>query len=191
MENHIKKKTKAQSFWETVRFAILAVIIVIPIRIFIAQPFVVSGSSMVPTFEDGQYLIVNEISYYLGNPKRDDVVVFRNPNNTKIFFIKRVIGLPGETVDVNSAENKVTITNKEHPNGFSLDQSFIKNIGGIDAHVTLKDKEYFVMGDNRPASSDSRYWGTVSRNLFVGKAFLRLLPINKIGVNPGAHSQAE
>ena len=191
MENNEKKKTKAQSFWETVRFAIIAIIIVIPIRIFVAQPFVVSGSSMVPTFMDGQYLIVDEISYYLGNPKRDDVVVFRDPNNTKIFFIKRVIGLPGETVDVNSTDNKVTIFNREHPSGFSLDQSFIKNIGGIDAHRTLGSDEYFVMGDNRPASSDSRYWGTVPRKLFIGKAFLRLLPINKIGFKPGAFTQTE
>ncbi len=186
-----KKKSNWQSFWELVRFAIIAIIIVVPIRIFIAQPFIVSGSSMVPTFADGQYLIVDEISYLTGTPKRDDVVVFRNPNDTKIFFIKRVIGLPGETVDINSALNQVTITNKEHPNGFKLDQSFIKNVGGIDGHATLGPDQYYVLGDNRPASSDSRYWGVVPKKLLVGRALLRLLPINKIGFMPGDYKQSQ
>ena len=190
MENQ-KKKTNWQSFWELARFALIAIIIVVPIRIFIAQPFIVSGSSMVPTFQDGQYLVVDEISYIVGTPKRDDIVVFRDPNNTKIFFIKRIIGLPGETVDVNSAENKVTITNKEHPNGFLLDQSFIKNIGGIDGHRVLGVNEFYVMGDNRPASSDSRYWGVVPKNLMIGRVLLRLLPINKIDYMPGSYKQIE
>ena len=75
-------KSRMQSFWELVRFAIIALIIVIPIRILIAEPYVVSGSSMVPTFENGDYLIVDKISYELGSPKRDDVVVFRYPGDT-------------------------------------------------------------------------------------------------------------
>ena len=187
MEN--KKKSTWQSFWELVRFALIAIIIVVPIRIFIAQPFIVSGSSMVPTFQDGQYLVVDEISYIIGTPKRDDVVVFRNPNNTKVFFIKRIIGLPGETVDVKG--NDVFITNKEHPNGFKLDQSFLVNNGGIDGHMELKDNEYYVMGDNRPASSDSRYWGAVPKNLLVGRVFLRLLPPNKISLLPGHYKPVE
>ena len=187
MEN--QKKSTWQSFWELVRFALIAIIIVVPIRIFIAQPFIVSGSSMVPTFQDGQYLVVDEISYIIGTPKRDDVVVFRNPNNTKVFFIKRIIGLPGETVDVKG--NDVFITNKEHPNGFKLDQSFLVNNGGIDGHMELKDNEYYVMGDNRPASSDSRYWGAVPKNLLVGRVFLRLLPPNKISFLPGHYKPVE
>ncbi len=175
MEN--QKKSNWQSFWELVRFALIAIAIVVPIRIFIAQPFIVSGSSMVPTFENGQYLVVDEISYLLGTPKRDDVVVFRNPNDTKVFFIKRIIGLPGETVDVKSSENQVIITNKEHPNGFKLNQSFIVNTGGIDAHMTLENDQYFVMGDNRPASSDSRYWGSVPKNLLIGRVFFETTTI--------------
>ena len=186
MEN---QKTKMQQFWELVRFAIIAIAIVIPIRIFIAQPFIVSGSSMVPTFEDGQYLIVDELSYRLGNPKRDDVVVFRYPNDQKKFFIKRIIGLPNETIDING--NEVTVTNKEHLNGFKLDQPYVKNIANNDIHFELKDNEYFVMGDNRSSSSDSRYWGAVPKKLLIGKAFLRLLPISKIGVMPGSYKQAE
>jgi signal peptidase I len=175
-----------QSFWELVRFALIALVIVVPVRLFIAEPFVVSGTSMVPTFQNGDYLIVDKISYELGSPHRGDVVVFRYPKNPSQFFIKRVIGLPGETVDVKSQENLVTITNKEHPDGFALDESFVKNVGGIDDHIVLGDNEYFVMGDNRIASSDSRYWGPVTKNFFVGKVFSRLLPITNIDLWPGS-----
>lgn len=183
------EKTSKQSLWELVRFAIIAIAIVIPIRIFIAQPFIVSGSSMIPTFLDGEYLIVDEISYILSNPKRDDVVVFKYPNDTKKFFIKRIIGLPNEIVDVDG--NEITITNKEHPNGFKLDQSYIKNASEDAKHFELNSNEYFVMGDNRPSSSDSRYWGAVPKNLLVGRAFLRLLPISRIDLMPGDFNQAE
>lgn len=183
------EKTKSQSFWELVRFAIVAIAIVIPIRIFIAQPFIVSGSSMVPTFQDGQYLIVDELSYRLSSPKRDDVVVFRYPNDQTKFFIKRIIGLPGETVDISG--NEVTITNKEHPEGFKLEQPFVKNIADNVTHLELNDNEYFVMGDNRPASYDSRAWGSVPKKLLIGKAFLRLLPITKINLLPGSYTQSE
>ena len=182
-----QKESKSQSFWELARFAIIAVAIVVPIRIFIAQPFIVSGSSMVPTFEDGQYLVVDEISYKLGNPQRDDVVIFKYPNDTTKYFIKRIIGLPNETIDIHG--NEITITNKEHPEGFKLDQPFIKNEASNETHFELKDKEYFVMGDNRSASSDSRYWGAVPRNLMVGRAFLRLFPLNQIDIMPGNYKQ--
>jgi signal peptidase I len=181
----VQNKTKMQTFWELVRFALIALIIVIPIRIFVAEPFIVSGTSMVPTFENGNYLIVDKISYELGTPQRGDVVVFRYPDDTTKFFIKRIIGLPGETVDVKSSINQVTITNAAHPNGFNLDESFIKNPGGIDGHIVLGANQYYVMGDNRIASSDSRYWGPVNRNLLVGKVFLRLLPVTDIDVWPG------
>jgi len=188
MEN--QKKSNWQQFWELVRFALVAIAIVIPIRIFIAQPFIVSGSSMVPTFQDGQYLIVDELSYRLGDPKRDDVVVFRYPNDQTKFFIKRIIGLPGESIEING--NTITITNKEHPDGFNLEQPFVKNLGdNIIPKTQLSDNEYFVMGDNRPSSSDSRYWGTVPKKLLIGKAFLRLLPISEIDILPGSFVQPE
>ena len=185
------KKTKIQAFWELVRFAVIALIIVIPIRVFVAEPFIVSGTSMVPTFASGDYLIVDKISYELGNPERGDVVVFKYPKNPSQFFIKRVIGLPGETVDVKSAENTVTITNTAHPNGFTLDQSFIENVGGIDGHIVLGANQYYVMGDNRSGSSDSRYWGPVDKNLMVGKVFLRLLPATNIDIWPGSHKEPQ
>ena len=165
-----REKTTAQSFWELVRFALIALIIVIPIRLFIAEPFVVSGNSMVPTFENGDYLIVDKISYELGNIKRNDVAVFRYPN---------------DPVDIKGSE--VTITNRESEESFTLDQPFVKNFANNNTHLELKDDEYFVMGDNRSASSDSRYWGAVKRNFLQGKAFLRLLPVNQIDFWPGSY----
>ncbi|MCX6755477.1 MAG: signal peptidase I [Candidatus Nomurabacteria bacterium] len=186
-ENQEKKQSFKESFWELVRFAFIAIVIVIPIRIFVAQPFIVSGTSMVPTFQNGQYLIVDEITYYLQNPKRGDVVVFRYPNDPSKFFIKRIIGLPGETVKV-KAEQTIII-NKEHPEGFNLDQSYVKNHSEDSSIKVLNNDEYFVMGDNRSGSSDSRYWGPVPKKLLVGRALIRLLPINKISFLPGYYKQ--
>lgn len=179
-ENTLSMK---ETIKELVRFALIALLIIVPIRVFIAQPFIVSGSSMVPTFQNGQYLIVDEISYRLGEPKRGDVVVFRYPNDTKKFFIKRIIGLPGETIDIKKGET--TIINTVHPEGLALDQSFIQNHSTENAHTTLGSDQYFVMGDNRTGSFDSRSWGPVSRNLLVGRAYVRLFPINKISFMPG------
>ncbi len=184
-----KEKLKEQSWWELGRFALIALAIVVPVRIFIAQPFVVSGSSMVPTFENKNYLIIDEISYRLSEPKRDDVVVFRFPGDPKKFYIKRIIGLPNETVDVNG--EVVTVINKEHPNGFKLDQLYVQNQSQTINHFELKDAEYFVMGDNRSGSSDSRIWGAVRKELLVGKAFLRLLPISQMDIWPGQYEQSE
>ncbi|MBI3305891.1 signal peptidase I [Candidatus Nomurabacteria bacterium] len=182
-------KTKGQSFWEIVRFTLFALAVVIPIRIFITEPFVVSGSSMVPSFEDSNYLIVDKISYKLSDPKREDIVIFRYPNDQTKFFIKRIIGLPKETVDIKGSV--VTIINGEHKNGFVLDEPYVKNTSNNTLHLQLKSGEYFVMGDNRSGSSDSRYWGPVKRDLLVGKAFLRLLPIDEIGIMPGKYEQKE
>lgn len=181
-----KVESTGRSLWELARFALLAIAIVVPIRIFIAQPFVVSGSSMFPTFEDKQYLIVDEISYKLGNINRGDVVIFKYPLDTKKYYIKRIIGLPNETIDIK--DGKVTITNKENPDGFEIDDSFIKNISKDIGHYELQDDEYFVLGDNRINSSDSRFWGPVPKKLLVGRAFLRLLPISKVSVFPGEHT---
>lgn len=189
MQNQTPEQPQSfkQSFWELVRFAVIALAIVVPIRVLIAEPFVVSGHSMVPTFEDSDYLIIDKISYKLNDPKRDDIVVFRYPNDQKKFFIKRVIGLPNETVDIKGSV--VTITNQEHPLGFSLNEPYVKNISSDTTHYELKSDEYFVMGDNRSGSSDSRYWGAVNKKFLTGRVLLRLLPINNIDVLPGQYKQ--
>ena len=180
------KKSLLQTIWEFAGFAVIAVLIVIPVRVFIAQPFIVSGSSMVPAFENSDYLIVDELSYRLDDPERFDVVIFKYPKDPNKYFIKRIIGLPGEEVDIKG--NTITITNPEHKEGLVLEQPFVKRPGDNNMHVELGQDEYFVMGDNRNASSDSRYWGPVKRELIIGRAFLRLLPIGSIEVLPGNYS---
>ena len=183
-------ETKGQkigsSLLDTIKFIVLALIIVTPIRMFIAQPFIVSGSSMDPTFATGQYLIVDELSYHLGDPKRGDVIILRYPNDTKKFFIKRVIGLPHETVEIQNGT--VTIKNTEHPEGFAMSEPYIKYTKNDTMTKMLGEGEYFVMGDNRAASSDSRYWGVVPRDLVVGRALVRLLPIASAAVLPGNYN---
>jgi signal peptidase I len=171
-------------FTELLKFVIIAALIVIPIRFFIAQPFIVSGESMVPTFEDGQYLIVDELTYRFSDPQRGDVIIFRPPPAPKEFYIKRIIGLPGETVNIRSGDIFIT-----SPDGhtFELTEPYIYNMGnGADATYRVGDDEYFVMGDNRPESSDSRVWGLLPREKIVGRALVRLLPADQLSLFPGS-----
>src|SRR3989344_6663659 len=144
------------AFKEILTFVVLAIVIVVPIRLFVAQPFVVEGESMHPTFESADYLIVDQLSYRFNDPKRGDVVVFRYPNDPKIFYIKRIIGLPGETVHID--EGKTSIT-KTDGTVIELNESYIvAEDATYTIDSTLGDGEFFVMGDNRPRSSDSRVW---------------------------------
>ncbi len=184
----LKKNSFRQEAWETVRFLLIAFAIVIPIRIFVAQPFIVSGSSMDPTFQNGQYLIVDELSYNIGNPARGDVIVFKYPKNPSQYFIKRVIGLPGETVNIDTTGH-VSIKDKDG-NSVALNEPYVVYPSDQASSSTLGADQYFVMGDNRAGSFDSRAWGPVARNLIIGKAFLRLLPVNSISVLPGQFRQS-
>ncbi|MBX4192099.1 signal peptidase I [Candidatus Parcubacteria bacterium] len=168
---------------ELLKFTLFAFIIVFPVRLFIAQPFIVSGASMVPTFENGQYLIIDELTYHFESPARGDVIVFRYPRDPKEFFIKRIIGLPGETVDIK--DGKISVT-KTDGTTIALSDDYIVNQGnGSAMRATLSSDEYFVMGDNRPESSDSRVWGPLPRQNIVGRAFLRLLPVQNLSLFPG------
>ena len=170
-------------FVELLKFFLIAVVIVIPIRLWVAQPFIVSGASMEPTFDTGQYLIIDELSYDFSAPQRGDVVIFRYPLNTSEFFIKRIIGLPGETVTIQ--DGKVLITDTKGTTRL-LPEPYIANQGnGGPQSTTLTNDQYFVMGDNRPDSSDSRIWGPVPRSDIVGRALVRLLPVEKLGTSPG------
>ncbi|HEY1042033.1 MAG TPA: signal peptidase I [Candidatus Paceibacterota bacterium] len=172
------------AFREIFTFVVLAVVIVVPIRLFVAQPFVVEGESMHPTFESGDYLIVDQLSYHLGDPERGDVVVFRYPNDEKVFYIKRIIGLPGETVHVEGGETRVT---KADGTEITLDESYVVSEDvTYTLSRTLGPDQYFVMGDNRPKSSDSRTWGALPAHDIMGRAYVRLLPFDEIGVLPGS-----
>ncbi|MEK7505968.1 MAG: signal peptidase I [Patescibacteria group bacterium] len=168
---------------EMAEFALLTLLVVLPIRFFVAEPFIVSGASMEPTFETGDYLIIDQLSYRFHEPERGDVVVFKYPKEPSKYFIKRVIGLPGETVEL--AGQEVTIKNASQPGGFLLDQSYISFSSDNFKTVILGENEYFVLGDNRPVSSDSRVWGALPREDIVGRPLVRLLPISEIESFPG------
>ena len=165
--------------WELLKIIIIAALIVIPIRYFVFQPFIVKGDSMVPNFHSSDYLIVDELSYRIREPQRGDVVVLKYPLDASQRFIKRVIGLPGETITV--ANGKVTITKGSQE--IVLDESrYLSNTLQTEGNVnmTLGLEEYFVMGDNRQFSYDSRRWGVLPKKDIVGRALFRILPISAI-----------
>lgn len=174
---------KKSAIHEILTFAAIALFIVIPFRIFIAQPFIVNGASMDPTFHDGEYLIVDQITYKLHDPARGDVIIFKYPEDPSKFFIKRVIGLPRDKIVIN--EGVVTIFNALTPGGLALNEPYIEFSKTEDFELTLESDEYFVMGDNRRNSSDSRVWGALPEALIVGRPFVRLLPLTTAEVLPG------
>src|SRR3989338_2721205 len=164
--------------WETIKIVVISLVIFFPIRYYLLQPFFVKGASMESTLEDGDYIFIDEVWYQLKDPRRGDVVVFRYPLDQSQFFIKRVIGLPGETLEIKN--NQVIIYNKIHPKGQVLPEPYLEpgqqTLGQM--RIKLDDNEYFVLGDNRAKSSDSRRWGAVNRSLITGRAFIRLWPLN-------------
>jgi signal peptidase I len=163
--------------------ALLIVVIVIPLRLFVISPFVVDGESMHPTFENLDYLIIDEISYRFESPQRGDVIVFRYPLDPSVFYIKRIIGLPGETVAI---ENGVVSITEPDGDSFTLNEPYISaEDATYNETVTLAPGDYFMMGDNRPNSSDSRVWGPLPAKDIVGRVFLRLLPLSRASIFPG------
>lgn len=203
MEDKAKKEYAYQGvarfILEVVKIVILAFIIIVPIRVFLFQPFFVQGASMEPSFEDGQYLIISELgfketsigfnthNFFKITPfrdiKRQGVMVFRYPLDSRKFFIKRIIGLPGEKLQIKNGQ--VIIFNNENPKGFILDEKEYLPLGlktPGEAVVAISPDEYFVMGDNRMFSSDSRAWGPISASDIIGEVALRAWPFDKISV---------
>lgn len=211
MENQISQEEKEKiqevvseekvgfwvSFLEWIRVVVWALVIIIPIRTFLFQPFFVEGNSMEPNFRDGQYLIVKEWDYKKTTVKigkkelitvngdkkleRGKVVVFRYPKKPEEFFIKRIIGLPGEKVEIKNGQ--VKIYNTENPTGMILDESsYLPNANsktecqGSYCLFNLKEDQYVVLGDNRSHSSDSRAWGILPRDMLVGVVSFRAWP---------------
>ncbi len=164
---------------ELIQVLAVSAAIVIPLRYFLVQPFYVKGASMEPNFYDHEYLFIDKISYRSHQPERGDIVVFHYPRDPSQFFIKRVIGLPGETVEI--ANGKVKVYNKQHENGVTLDES-----GYLDQDytagtktLTLKPEEFYLLGDNRASSLDSRVFGPVMRSLIVGRVWVRGYPFDR------------
>lgn len=170
--------------WDLVKIFFTAFVLVwLIIRPFIAEPFVVSGSSMVPNFHNREYLIVEKLSYRFNEPQRGDVIVFKYPIDPEQYFIKRVIGLPGERVAV--SQGRVVIKNEQHPQGIVLDEQYLPNQNvtlGRSEEVELGANQYYVLGDNRLQSSDSRVWGPLPKANIVGKVWLRVLPLRLFGI---------
>ena len=195
LDNNIKPEMESEKYnkasevwafiWETAKIIIISLAIIIPIRYYLVQPFFVKGACMEENFHDGDYLLIDEISYRLEVPRRGDVIVFRYPENQTQFFIKRIIGLPGETVEIKN--NTVKIYNSEFPKGLIVKEDYLSSsqetFGNLQ--VKLSEGEYYVLGDNRKHSSDSRAWGSLDKSLITGKAFLRLWPFDNITKIPG------
>ncbi|MEI6042605.1 MAG: signal peptidase I [bacterium] len=174
------KPKKDEGFW---KFTIVMLLIFLGIRFYVAEPFLVDGASMDPNFATNDYLIVDELTYKFQEPQRGDVVVLVPPIDASKYFIKRIVGLPGERIVIEKGQTHVY--NKEHPEGFVLDEPYVKFNSDKTKDETLSDTEYFVMGDNRSVSFDSRSWGALPRKEITGRAFLRLYPFAKIGLFPG------
>lgn len=185
----LESSVSKNSFWksalsfslEILKTVIISLAIILPIRYFIIQPFMVDGASMEPNFHDKQYLVIDEISYRFNDPDRGQVVVFKNPQNAKEYYIKRIIALPGETITIKNSEIYIKEVNKKEFVKISeLDylSEDVKTFGNIDG-LKLKDDEFFVLGDNRKNSKDSRNLGPIKRELITGKVWVRGFPFKE------------
>ncbi len=180
----VKSRQYILSFiWETAKIVIISLAIIIPIRYFLFQPFFVRGASMEPNFEDGEYLIIDELSYRFKEPQRGEIIIFRYPKDPSQYYIKRIVGLPGETIKI--SEGTITIFNDENPTGLVLNEPYLSEnnqftSGNIE--INLDENDYFVLGDNRLASSDSRIWGAVPDHYIIGRALIRAWPFNRAGL---------
>lgn len=161
------------SFLEIVQTIVIVVVVVILVRNFVAQPFLVSGSSMEPTFRNGDYLMIDELTYRFRDPERGEVVVFRRNDGFGNYYIKRIIGLPGERVALRNGEVFITDDFGE----FKLKENYT-NPSGDNFDISLGENSYLVLGDNRGFSFDSRSWGSLEREDVTGLVRLRLWPIN-------------
>lgn len=173
--------------WEIARVLLISAVIILPIRYFVAQPFVVRGASMEPSFTDREYLIVDEVSYYFREPQRGEAIVFHYPRDPRQFFIKRIIGLPSERIKIE--KGKISVFSAAYPEGFTLQEEYLDPPGRSthpEMERTLGADEYFVLGDNRDFSSDSRLWGALPEALVVGRAVFRAWPVMRFGPIPAS-----
>ncbi len=181
----LPRKLRFKIILENALYVVAAIILASLIQAFVARPFIVSGNSMDPSITNRAYLIIDQITYRASAPERGDVIVFKAPPDPSKYYIKRIIGLPGETVVIN--ESEVRIINNEYPDGFILEEPYITHAGNDRLRVVVPEGRYFVMGDNRSGSYDSRAWGSLPKSEIEGRVLVRLLPLKKIGIFPAAH----
>ena len=170
--------------FELTKVVVISLVIIIPIRYYLIQPFYVKGASMEPNFYDKEYLIIDEISYRFNEIKRGDIVVFRYPRNPEEYFIKRIIGLPGEKVQIK--DGFVYIYSNKHEFGQKLAEAYLplsdRTYGLNEEMLTLGPSEYYVLGDNRNASKDSRSFGPVDKKFITGRVLFRGWPFDRVDV---------
>ncbi|MBU2221195.1 MAG: signal peptidase I, partial [Candidatus Omnitrophica bacterium] len=156
----------------TIITVIVSLAIIIPIRSFVIMPFYAQGTAMEPTYKDGDYLLINRFSK---DYQRGDVIIFRYPKNPQQFFIKRIIALPGEKVQLK--EGSVYLYDTQNPNGYKLSEPYLvpdMQTIGLDGNIIeLASNEYYVLGDNRNASKDSRSFGAVEDSYFIGEVWFK------------------
>jgi signal peptidase I len=165
-------------FLELIKVVVLAGITIGLVRYFLFKPFYVKGESMEPSFKAKEYLIIDELSYRFREPTRGEVIVFRAPVLQKDYYLKRVIALPGERIRIQ--DGKVVIYNEEHPQGVVIDETYLVEETPGQVNYTLGPDEYFVLGDNRDASFDSRRFGLIQRSAIVGRTWVRGWPFNRV-----------
>jgi signal peptidase I len=157
---------------------------------FVVQPHKVSGESMMSTLHDGELILTNKIEYRFRQPERGDVITFKAPKDPKKDYIKRIIGLPGEKIEISN--NQIKIYNKEQPDGFILKETYLDDFQVTDPGLYFRadeateipTNEYMTMGDNRLNSYDSRAWGTLKKEAIIGKAWFVYWPFNRMGFDP-------
>lgn len=169
-----------QKKWKILKIIVISFIIVFPIRYFILSPFTVNGSSMEPSFKNEDYLIADKISYAFRNPKRGEIIIFTIPPGK--IFIKRIVGIPNETVQIK--DGGIFIYNKKQGQWIKLSESYLlpKTKTFPDSKIVLDKNEYFVLGDNRKESADSRVFGAIPSKNIIGRVFIRLWPLSKITI---------
>ena len=167
-------------FLELIKVALLAGVTIALVRYFLFKPFYVKGQSMEPSYYAKEYLIIDEITYRFREPERGEVVVFKAPFEKDDYYIKRVLGLPGERVKIE--DGKVIIYNEQYPEGVVTEERYLEEKTPGSINVSLGPDQYFVMGDNRDESFDSRRFGPVSRDAIVGRTRLRGWPVTRAGL---------
>lgn len=182
----LPRSMRLWGFVENALYIIAAIILAVLIQSFVVRPFVVSGTSMDPVIHSGEYILIDQITYRMHDPERGDVVIFRAPPEPTKYYIKRIIGLPGDTVKIKGTV--ITIINAQYPEGLVLQEPYITHTQSDDVEMKVPPGEYFVMGDNRSGSYDSRVWGTLPQTEIRGRAWLRLLPLTTINYLPGKES---
>ena len=185
MTNMLGIKTKS-IFGDLLKYLAVAFIVMLPVRLFLIQPFIVSGNSMAPAFTDGNYLVIDELYAHHETLERGDVVIFRYPLDPSLYYIKRIVGMPGETMTID--KGAVSIDKRDGTRQvLVVPRPSITELTQVEPIITkLAKDEYFVLGDNRSESSDSREWGPLQSKFIIGRALMRIWPLNSIEILPGS-----